>query len=130
MKRLIITALLAIGLHAENPLLQRFTDPQILDIGIAGIECFDRHPILRPQAGEVLVYAMLLAKSDSTGFIDAETFEDAVYEVGAFRRNVKKLCGHYQKNAINNAFLLTSKDLLETYTLLGYLALIAVITNE
>lgn len=130
MKKLLLVTLLAIGLHAfeSNPLSNIIDDRQLLDISIATIECYDRHPVLIPQAGKVVAYATTIHNLVNSKLeVSVDQFECAIHEVKSFRKNLAKLCGGYNNSALNKAFVLTGWSVDSNYTLLGYIAAISVI---
>lgn len=115
MKRLLLILALAVGLSAGQ-----ITDAQQDDIIKASSYCFTKHPVIIPQAKTVMKYALGIARNPDN--LDIETFERAVAEIGAFRKNVLKLCGHYNGDTLKDAFAITGLSLEATYELLGIIA--------
>lgn len=119
MKRLLVLLILAVGLNADG-LDSVMSDAQQDDITKASSYCFTKHPVLIPQAKIVMKYALGIALNTSN--LDINTFETAVAEIGAFRKNVLKLCGSYNGDAIKDAFAITGLNLEATYELIGLIA--------
>lgn len=115
MKRLLVLLIIVVGLNAGT-----LSDAQNDDVAKAANTCFTKHPVLIPQAKTVMKYALGIAFNTSN--LDINTFETAVAEISAFRKNVLKLCGHYNGNTIKDAFAITGLNLEATYELIGTIA--------
>lgn len=115
MKRLLLILTLAVGLSA-GPM----SDAQQEDLVKASSYCFTKHPVIIPQAKTVVQFAIDFAISSNN--MDIETFEKTVAEIGAFRKNVLKLCGSYNGDTIKDAFAITGLNLEATYELIGVIA--------
>lgn len=125
MKKLLIILISAIALQAGSldSILNDAYQDRIIQ---ASSTCFSKHPVLVPQAKDVLGLAIGVAISKNS--TDIETMEKAVIELRAFRKNVIKLCSRYN-NVISDAFSMTSGDVEATYELTGLIAGVGAFLN-